>query len=271
MIKLSYAHSERFSIDVALNLDDHECVGLHGKTGSGKTTLMKLIAGLLVPAHGTLSFESQTWFDSAKGLNVPIQKRRVGIVFQGANIFPNLTVEENIRYGHDSAVDFGQLLEDFSLTSLSKMKPKELSGGQTQRVAIARAIASNPQLLILDEPFSAQDEESRANLYQQISAYKEQFAFKMLLISHYSRDILALCDHLICLDNGLKTYDGLPIEYFSNTVVNVAHISGTIVSIHNNLITLKTSEGYVGVEAPDELAGYEVGQQLEVKGKFTFS
>lgn len=268
MIDVEFAHSSKFLLDVSFDINHHQCIGIHGKTGSGKTTLMKLITGLLAPLKGKIVVKNKIWYDHESNINVTVQRRNVGIVFQDYSLFPNLTVLENLRYGHQDPVDLDLLINDFNLKEFIGLKPKSLSGGQSQRVAIARAIASNPELLLLDEPFSAQDEESRSDLYKLINNYQQRHGYTVMLISHYSRDLLALCDHLVCLDKGKISYEGSPVEYFSHAIVNANQISGSIVSITDNHIILKTDGGYMRIQMPVTQEKFIVGQRLEIEGNF---
>jgi len=152
-----------FQLDVDLNLPGSGVTVLFGHSGSGKTTLLRCIAGLQRAPHGFLEINGTVWQDSEHDVFLPTHKRALGYVFQEANLFPHLTVADNLQFGlkriakSSNPVDFQHILELLGIGHLLKRKPDRLSGGERQRVAIARALALNPEILLMDEPLASLD------------------------------------------------------------------------------------------------------------------
>ena len=135
---------------------------IFGRSGSGKTSIVNAVAGLLRPDHGRIAFDDFVLFDSQKRTNVPIHQRRVGYVFQDAQLFPHMTVRKNLTYGGNHDAD--RLIDILGLASLLDRRPAKLSGGERQRVALGRALMSNPRVLLLDEPLAALDVARKADI-----------------------------------------------------------------------------------------------------------
>ena len=198
-----------FHLDVSLqNLGPTTLIS--GASGSGKSTLIKCIAGLVQPDSGFIRFGDQVWFDQSSRVNLPVQRRRVGYVFQQYALFPHMTVFENIAAGLATGV-FGriepahqdkikQLMLQFQLDGLGQQLPAQLSGGQQQRVALARAMAVAPQLLLLDEPFAALDPKLRSTLRDQLRDWLTSLSIPAIIISHQADDALALGAQCVSLD-----------------------------------------------------------------------
>ncbi|NTW48787.1 MAG: ATP-binding cassette domain-containing protein, partial [Chlorobiales bacterium] len=137
----------KFQLQVSFKVDKNEFLCLFGKSGSGKTTILRSLAGLETPDKGTIKVGNDVWFDSEKKINLPVQRRRIGFVFQNYSLFPNMTVAENLGYAMDKKdkAKISDLLETVELTELKDRYPATLSGGQQQRVAVARALARDPE------------------------------------------------------------------------------------------------------------------------------
>ena len=209
-IKKRYqGHKRVFNLAVALR-DLGPITLISGASGSGKSTLLKCIAGLVKPDSGFIRFADQDWFDAARGVDMSVQRRRVGYVFQQYALFPHLTIFENIAAGvasgirgRISAADqdrIKQLMLQFQLDGLGQQVPSELSGGQQQRAAIARAMAVSPQLLLLDEPFAALDQALRSTLRDQLRDWLASLSIPAIIISHQADDAKALGAQCISLD-----------------------------------------------------------------------
>lgn len=186
---------------------DGELFGLAGHNGSGKSTLLHLLSGLLRPERGRIILNGRTLFDADRKLCLPPEKRRVGLVFQEGRLFPHLTVRRNLRYSPRSAhsddpLFFAELAEALSLTDYLDARPGELSGGQRQRVALGRALLARPELLLLDEPFSAQDRIARNRLAGCLKEIHSRWRIPMILVSHQERDLSDLTEGILCLRNG---------------------------------------------------------------------
>jgi molybdate transport system ATP-binding protein len=162
---------------------------IYGPSGAGKTTFLKVIAGLISPEEGIISFNDQTWFNSGARINVSPQKRRVGFVFQDYALFPNMTVQQHLQYATDDAAWIKILLQTGKLDTLADHKPLYLSGGQQQRLAILRALAIKPQLLLMDEPFSALDKATKTELINDLKLLFTQLKLTVLIVSHNMQEL----------------------------------------------------------------------------------
>ena len=193
------------ALDVDLKLEPGRITTLLGRSGAGKTTILRMLAGLTRPDAGRISAEEEVWFDSREGIDATPQSRRIGLVFQDFNLFPNMTVEGNLRFalrqGQDPRI-VGDLLETTGLSRLAARHPATLSGGQKQRVALARALVPEPRLLLLDEPLSALDEEARAELQEELLHLHERRGFTALLVSHDRAEISKLSTAVLTLRDG---------------------------------------------------------------------
>jgi molybdate transport system ATP-binding protein len=178
-----------FKLDVSLCID-HDLLVILGPSGSGKTMTLQCIAGLILPDEGNIELNGKTLFDAVQGINLPAQQRRIGFVFQNYALFPHLTVWENISYGvrhlgrPEATTRVNQLLEIMHVGGLEHRYPRQLSAGQQQRVAIARALAPDPDVLLLDEPFSALDTQLRERLELELLALHGSYRGSMLLVTH---------------------------------------------------------------------------------------
>lgn len=188
-------------------VSEKELLCLFGHSGAGKTTLMRLLAGLNKPDKGHIEFNGQVWFDSGKKINLPPQQRNVGYMFQDYALFPNMTVRRNIEFAQKlkNAEEVEELLMLFGLENLQKQHPAKLSGGQKQRVALARALAAKPQLLLLDEPLSALDYEMRLSLQDEILKAHHLLSSVTLLVSHDLKEVEKLATSVLLLRNGNVT------------------------------------------------------------------
>lgn len=187
---------------------------LWGPSGAGKSTLLSAIAGLIAPRRGTITLGSQILFSAAERIDMPPHERRIGYVFQDLALWPHLTALEQVRLvgrsaGLDAAGAFA-LLESVGLGSLSGRRPGQLSGGEQQRLAIARALAGKPMILLLDEPFSSVDRDTRTSLYGLIRAVSPQVAGPTIYVTHSSEDAQNLAEHAVRLTEGRLVVDDRP-------------------------------------------------------------
>ncbi|MDB5117979.1 MAG: potA [Mucilaginibacter sp.] len=167
---------------------------IYGPSGVGKTTFLKIIAGLVTPEKGNITVNAVTWLDTASGINYPPQKRRTGFVFQDYALFPNMTVMEHLEYATTDREWINRLLLLGKLDTLSEHKPTHLSGGQQQRLAILRALAIKPKLLLMDEPFSALDPEMKTALIQELKVVFKELQVTVLMVSHNPQELNGLVD-----------------------------------------------------------------------------
>ncbi|MEO7991881.1 MAG: ATP-binding cassette domain-containing protein [Chryseolinea sp.] len=194
-------------------IKEGEFVTIYGPSGAGKTSVLKMIAGLLVPDDGRIVVGHSIWFDKSKKVNVRPQLRNIGMVFQDYSLFPNMTVRENLEF----ALEKGQpkniiddLLQLTELGQLYNKKPAVLSGGQKQRVALARALVRRPKLLLLDEPLSALDSEMQSKLQDYILQIHEEFKLTTILISHDLLEVIKMSGRVLVLEDGHVKKDGAP-------------------------------------------------------------
>lgn len=182
---------------------------LFGKSGSGKTTIVNAIAGLLRPDSGRIAVNDRVLLDRAAGVNLPVPQRRVGYVFQDHRLFPHMTVRRNLNYGArlappsaDSAADFDSVIAMLGIGALLDRRPATLSGGERSRVAIGRALLSRPWLLILDEPMAALDEGRRAEIMPYLEKLRDTAGVPILYISHSVAEVVRLATTLVAIDKG---------------------------------------------------------------------
>lgn len=210
-------------LDIKLQIDQGCFVALYGKSGAGKTSVLRMLAGLMTPDQGRIEVNGNAWFDNQKNTNLPPQKRKVGFVFQDYALFPNMTVRDNLQFALSKNQDkqiVEQLIEIIELGDLQHRKPQALSGGQQQRVALARALVQRPEVLMLDEPLSALDNEIRQRLQDYILQAHRQYGLTTILISHDISEILKMSDYMIVLENGRIGRQGKPTEVFINKEVS---------------------------------------------------
>jgi molybdate transport system ATP-binding protein len=198
-----------FTLELTLELGA-ETVALVGPSGAGKTTVLRAVAGLLRPERGRVSLQGDVWLDTARGVDLPPDRRSVGYLFQDYALFPHLSVERNVAYGGNRRV--GELLERLRISHLARAKPRELSGGERQRVALARALAREPRVLLLDEPLSALDAHTRDDVRGELQALLRDLALPTLLVTHDFEDAAALADRVGVVRDGRVVQIARPTE-----------------------------------------------------------
>ncbi len=204
-------------VDLKIKFEVHqgELITLFGKSGTGKTTILRLISGLSVPDQGFIEVAGETWFDSKKNINLPARKRPLGFVFQEYTVFPHMTVEENLAYALPDASNRQKLEEFLEITQLKALRYKnagQLSGGQKQRVALMRALLREPKILLLDEPFSSLDYEMRARLQEELKSIRERYQLSTIFVSHDLSDIFKLSQRILFLENAAIKLVNSPAE-----------------------------------------------------------
>ncbi|MDI9395132.1 MAG: ABC transporter ATP-binding protein [Euryarchaeota archaeon] len=208
-----------FMLDVSFEMEN-ELVVLFGPSGSGKTTLFKCISGITEPDDGKITVESKVYYDKDKKINLPIQKRNLGYVFQNYTLFPHMNVRKNIECGlkgwnkEDKEERVMEMLNLLHIEELETRYPSQLSGGQKQRVALARALAPKPEILLLDEPFSALDIKIRIDLTEKIKKLQNKIGIPLLFITHNLEEAFLLADKLLVLHGGKSQQFGTPEEIF---------------------------------------------------------
>ncbi len=229
------APSGKMLLDIKTDIEPGKFVTLYGKSGAGKTSTLRILAGLLKPDFGKISIHGNVLLDSAQKIYLPPQKRKIGFVFQDYALFPNMTIFENLSfalYKNQSKKILDELIEIMEIGDLQNQKPDRLSGGQQQRVAVARALVQKPELLLLDEPLSALDEEMRNKIQKYILQVHREFNLTTILISHDLAEVLKMSDEVLVLEEGKIIQSGNPIDVFSKEKLNgIFQVSGEIVKI----------------------------------------
>ena len=205
-------------LDVALEVRAGECLALAGPSGAGKTSVLRIAAGLVRPERGLVEANGETWLDTERGVDVPPERRRCGYVFQEYALFPHLSAWQNVAYPlrgmsraerRERALE---LLDRFGLRELADARPRTLSGGERQRVAVARALARKPAVLLLDEPLSALDARTRASASRELAAVLRDVEVPALLVTHDFAEAAQLGDRVGVIDAGRVVQEGTPSE-----------------------------------------------------------
>lgn len=217
--RLDSDKSLNFDLDVTFSAAAGITI-LFGPSGSGKTTTLRAIAGIITPDEGRIRIGEQSYFDSAAGIDLSIQERRVGYVFQDYALFPHLTAEQNVMYGSKARTDALKGEEGRAMLALFKIEhvrhryPQNMSGGEQQRIALARALASDPAIVLLDEPLSAVDFETRSGLLDEIAAAQGRVGIPFIYVTHNTAEAVRLGTQAVVLDRGKVRTTGPPSEVF---------------------------------------------------------
>lgn len=274
--KLMHTAHGPMNLSVNTTIQKGELVSLFGSSGAGKTTLLRILSGLINPDKGLIEFGYITWFDSTTKINLPPQARNISFMFQDYALFPNMTVEQNIRFAQpqkdEKAVT--DLLAIFGLSEFRKRKPVGLSGGQQQRVALARSLARKPQLLLLDEPLSALDAEMRASLQNEIDRAHQMTGITTILVSHDLNEVFRLATQVICIENGTVTKTGKPEAVFlDNSISGKVQITGKIARIDRqdtlNIVTVISGNNQIMkvIAFDSDLENLKIGDSVMVYSK----
>jgi molybdate transport system ATP-binding protein len=280
MIKLRFKRNmetprgpERLEVD--LNIGRGEFAALFGESGAGKTTVLRILAGLLQPQEGCIEVDGEVWFDSVKKINRPCRQRKTGFVFQDHGLFPHMTVRENLEYACDKkgpgAIDEG--MASMGLRGLEGQRPDKLSGGQKQRVALLQALVRRPKILLLDEPLSDLDVPSRLNLQDEIIRVYRRTGITTVLVTHDLPEVFKLSNRVYVIERGKITKSGSPAQVFVNADLSGKFkFTGEIIEIHKdgvvNIVTLAIGGHVTKVVAGDEeIAGMSVGSKVVVSAK----
>jgi len=215
--RIALARSTEFALDVELQCP-HGITCIMGPSGSGKSTILAVLAGLQTPDRGRVALGTHVWLDRAQGIDVPVHRRRLSYVFQGLALFPHMNAMHNVEYGMhdmpraDRAGKALALLERVGVAHLAKRRPRTFSGGEAQRVALARALARSPELVLLDEPFSALDRELRAQLVSLVRELSKELTVPIVHVTHSIAEARQLADQIVRLDKGRVVARGKPDE-----------------------------------------------------------
>jgi len=206
-----------FRLSASVACETVGIVALFGRSGAGKSTLVNLLAGLLRPDAGHITVNGERLFDSARGIDLPPERRRIGYVFQEGRLFPHYSVRGNLLYGRRRAPDDGQALaldrvvELLGIGHLLRRRPRDLSGGEKQRVALGRALLANPRLLLMDEPLASLDQPRKEEILPFIERLRDELRIPIVYVSHAMDEIIRLADTLVLLNDGEVAAVG-PVE-----------------------------------------------------------
>lgn len=197
---------EHFTLDFNVNFDSGVLV-LQGESGAGKTTILNCIAGLIKPDKGIININENTMFSSEEKINIPTRDRNIGYLFQNYALFPHMSVRQNILYGlkskHIKDTDYvDKIIETFKIGHIQNRMSSQISGGEKQRTALARAMATKPNLLLLDEPFSALDSKTKKIIYEEFIEFKKNWNVTSILITHDENEAMLLGDKVIRIEAG---------------------------------------------------------------------
>ncbi|HAS41975.1 MAG TPA: molybdenum ABC transporter ATP-binding protein [Microscillaceae bacterium] len=279
---LQAAHGPmQLAIDV--NIEAGQIVTLYGASGAGKTSILRMMAGLLMPEQGRLVVNGDIWYEADQKLWRKPQQRPIGYVFQDYALFPNMTVRQNLEFAlpKKSAKDtkrrqqslIEELIEIVALQELQHRKPTTLSGGQKQRVALARALVTQPEVLLLDEPLSALDQAMRQKLQDYLLELHQKFKNTILLVSHDVGEIFKVSHQVLVLEAGQITRQGTPAQIFTRQQVSGKfQLVGKVLEIIREdvvyIVSVLIGNQVIKVVAnDDDVAGLQPGDQVMVASK----
>lgn len=211
-------------LHIQLNIEEGQFVTLYGPSGAGKTSTLRMLAGLMQPDTGKINVDGNQWYDSVSKTCVKPQERGVGYVFQDYALFPNMTVLGNLEYAANDPSQkayISELLDIVDLQSLKNSYPKKLSGGQQQRVALARALVQQPRILLMDEPLAALDMETRLKLQTYISKIHKEMGLTVIMVSHDLDEISRLSEVVYRIENGNAQRHHLPLHNKSDKSIEI--------------------------------------------------
>ena len=217
----------QFSLDAAFT-SEGGVTALFGRSGSGKTSLLRIIAGLTAPQEGEVILDGDVLVDTQTRRFVPCHRRRFGYVFQEARLFPHLTVRRNLGYGRwfapkaARAEDFARIVDLLGIEALLERRPSNLSGGEKQRVAIGRALLSGPRLLLMDEPLAALDEERKAEILPYLERLRDETSVPIVYVSHSVSEVARLADHVVVMEAGKIRAVGSAADILGDNSVSIA-------------------------------------------------
>ncbi len=270
------AENGEMQMHIDIDIEQGTFVTIYGNSGAGKTSILRMLAGLLQPDKGLITVNNKTWFDSNNKINVKPQQRKMGFVFQHYSLFPNMTIKENLLFALNKGQDkqiINELISIIELGDLQHRKPGKLSGGQMQRVALARALVRKPEILVLDEPLSALDTNMRTRLQDYILKLHQQFNLTTILVSHDPGEVIKMSDKIFVLENGRIIKEGKPIDIFTTKKVSGKfQFSGQVIRIEKQdviyILTILIEGSLVKIVAEEtETKGINVGDKVLVASK----
>ncbi len=279
--KLFSAQGE-FILDLQLKIEPGEFISLFGQSGAGKTTLLRCLAGLEKPDSGYIKVNGVSWFDSKKDFMLRAQYRHAGYMFQDYALFPNMTVRGNLEFAlrpGSNKKRVSELLEMMRLGELQQRKPDTLSGGQKQRVALARALAAEPELLLLDEPFSALDHATRVRLQDEVMRLQRHFGLTTVMVSHDVGEVYKLSQRVLMIEQGVIAKQGSPAQLFKAGQSSSKSGSSGQFSFAGEVLDIETADVVFAVTllvgnqvvrviaTPDEVTNLKQGDRVTLMSK----
>lgn len=265
-----------FSLDVECTFQKGQFITLYGDSGAGKTSILRLIAGLSTADEGNINVNDNNWFSAANKFSLPPQKRKIGYVFQDSALFPNMSVRKNIEFALEKGKDktiVNEVIQLIELKELEDRFPETLSGGQKQRVALARAIVNHPDILLLDEPLSALDDTMRQKLQDFILKAHKQYNLTTIMVSHDIGEIIKMSDTTFCIENGKITNQGNPLEIFTENKISAKfQLTGEILKIEKEdvvfVVTIIIGNNIIKTIAQEtEVMNLAIGDKVIVASK----
>ncbi len=248
-----------FQLEAEFQVPGSGVTAIFGPSGCGKTSLLRAIAGLESEVEGSLSVNGQSWLSSEHSM--PVERRGVGLIFQNPSLFAQLTVENNLLYGRkrlkevSNPFEFKELIRALDIEGLLPRYPQGLSGGETQRVALGRALLAEPKLLLMDEPLSALDQESREKLMSLLERFLQQIDIPVFYVTHSSEEVARLADNLVLLSNGRVTQSG-----------SIQQVLGSLDSdLGRSDAALSVMEGHIASEQLPGLTSVECGVGIDLQ------
>ncbi|WP_289242226.1 ABC transporter ATP-binding protein [uncultured Campylobacter sp.] len=257
-----------FNLDVKFEIASGEFVALYGKSGSGKSTILRLLAGFDKPNSGVISNGEQIYYN--KNIFLPPQKRNIGYLFQDYALFPNMTVMQNLLFANNDLKFATELLEFIELLEFKNALPSTLSGGQKQRIALARALMRRPKILLLDEPLSALDTNLRTKLQEYLIQIHKKYSMSIILVSHDKYEIYRLASRIYEINNGKIVRSGSPKELFlSSNLDDNINLLATILDINDNTITCEHANQIYQINQTTQNRNLKVGDTITLSAKIS--
>lgn len=260
--------SGKITLQINTKINRGQFLALYGKSGVGKTSLLRILAGLMTPKKGKIIANGITWFDSEKRINLSPQQRQIGFVFQDYALFPHLSVRGNLMFAlkkNQEANIVDELLQLMELKSIQNQRPAKLSGGQQQRVALARALVQKPSILLLDEPLSALDLEMRHKLQHYLLRVHQAYELTTILVSHDLAEISKMADSVLEIEDGRIIRKGTPQEIFST--LGTLSFTGKVIAVEQHLqytqLQIRIGEEIVDLNT-EKNSTWKIGDNIEV-------
>lgn len=269
-----------FRLDASFDAPGQGVTALFGNSGSGKTTVLRCLAGLERSPDGLLAVNGEVWQDEKIGVFLPTHRRPLGYVFQEASLFPHLNVRRNLEYGWkripaaERRVSFEQAVELVGIGQLLDHSPAHLSGGERQRVAIARALLSSPRLLLMDEPLAALDLASKKDILPYLERLHDELSIPVIYVSHSPDEVARLADHMVLMDKGKTVANGPLHAMLARLDLPLAHgdeagvVVDTVIGAHDDvfhLTRLDYSGGSISVARQTHAPGHPMRLRIHAR------